>query len=231
MADQKPTKEPKVFGRWTVLRQAGRLRGHAYVRCICECGAEKDVRVSRLISGTSQSCGCLRNDNLTTHGRTKKSIRRASHEYWIWNAMKQRCNNPKNRGYKNYGARGITVCKQWLRFANFLKDMGHKPEGKSLERRDNNKGYSPKNCVWADRKTQNSNRRNNRYIEARGSSRTLTEWSRIAGVSHATIIARLGAGWPESIAATAPKGARASAIQTPSRAQRVNSRSMSVSSR
>ena len=82
--------------------------------------------------------------------------------------MKQRCTNPNNRQYEEYGGRGITVCKRWLIFANFFEDMGEKPEGLSIERPDNDKGYSPGNCVWADRKTQNSNKRNNRWLEANG---------------------------------------------------------------
>jgi len=196
-----------TIGRWKVLSI---LPGGTNVKaqCLCACGNSRDIRVVKLSSGSSKSCGCLRNDNLTTHGRTKNAIRKNSSEYWIWNTMKHRCTNPNHTQHKDYGNRGIKVCDRWQSFENFYADMGQKPDGLSLERRDNNKGYSPSNCYWADRKTQNSNKRNNHYIEAGGTKKTLTEWARCTGISHATIIARINAGWPSHIAATAPKWSR-----------------------
>jgi hypothetical protein len=193
------------FGRWSVLGAAGKVRGNVLVACRCECGTERNVRLKRLESGNSKSCGCWRDDNLTTHGMTKSSVREQSREYWIWNSMKNRCGNPKYKHYKDYGGRGIKVCDRWMEFVNFFADMGEKPEGKSLERRDNDAGYSPENCYWADRATQNSNKRNNRHIVADGVSNTITEWGRVTGISHATIIARIQRGWPEDLAATTPK--------------------------
>lgn len=192
-------------GRWLVLGAAGKVRGNALMACRCECGTEREVRLARLQAGRSNSCGCLRDDNLTIHGRTKRSNRVQSREYWIWNSMKNRCTNPNYKHYKDYGGRGITVCDRWLDFANFFEDMGENPLGMMLERRDNEAGYSPENCYWADRQTQNSNKRNNRHIEADGITRTLTEWGRVTGISHATIIARIDRGWPEDLAATIPK--------------------------
>jgi len=76
----------------------------------------------------------------------------------VWNHMLQRCTNPKNPGFKHYGGRGITVCERWLQFANFYADMGDPPPGLMIEREDNDKGYEPSNCVWADRITQNRNK-------------------------------------------------------------------------
>lgn len=194
------------------MGEAGKVRGNILMTCRCECGVERNVRLARLQNGTSKSCGCLRNDNLTIHGRTKNSIRAQSHEYWIWNAMKNRCNNPRYKHYQDYGGRGISVCERWMEFANFYADMGEKPDGMSLERRDNEAGYSPENCYWADRKTQNSNKRNSRFIEADGVIRTITEWGRVTGISHTTIIFRINHGWPEDQAATIPaRGKRPSA--------------------
>lgn len=192
------------FGRWLAVEYAGKVRGNILVRCRCECGIERDVRLKRLEQGASKSCGCLRNDNLTIHGRTRKTNFKQSREYWIWNSMKNRCTNPKYKHYQDYGGRGITVCERWMEFANFFADMGEKPEGLSLERRDNAAGYSPENCYWADRQTQNSNKRNNRFIDVGGVSNTITEWSRISGIGHATIIQRIKAGWPEDLAVTTP---------------------------
>ena len=80
-------------------------------------------------------------------------------EYHTWEAMIQRCANPKNPGYCNYGKRGITVCKCWLKFENFFADMGIRPKGLTIERQDNNKGYYKKNCKWGTRTEQTINQR------------------------------------------------------------------------
>jgi hypothetical protein len=127
----------------------------------CDCGTEKNVRKRDLVSGTTKSCGCLsaelsgqRKTNLK-HGMSNTSV------YNIWATMKARCTNPNSESYSDYGGRGITVCDKWLEsFENFYADMGDKPfEDASIERLDFNKGYSPENCVWADKTTQMFNRR------------------------------------------------------------------------
>lgn len=91
------------------------------------------------------------------HGHAAKG--RTSKEYWVWSAMLQRCTNPKNHAFSHYGGRGILVCRRWLKFANFIADMGPRPSGFTLERRNNNKGYSPRNCKWATWGEQGKNRR------------------------------------------------------------------------
>jgi hypothetical protein len=111
--------------------------------------------------GRTQSCGCLRNEvtvqRSTKHGHTGTSI------YWTWGDMVGRCTNPKHKRYADYGGRGITVCDRWRDFANFLADMGERPPGMELDRIDNDRGYEPGNCRWADRSTQAKNRRPSAY--------------------------------------------------------------------
>ncbi len=127
--------------------------------------------------GKIKSCGCrikrLGADNAAfKHGWFGTPIHKT------WDGMIQRCNNPKNKDYKNWGARGITVCKRWLDFQNFLGDVGDKPAGLSLGRIDNNKGYSKKNCRWETQTEQHNNKRNNVFYRMGGFSMTLPQWAR-----------------------------------------------------
>lgn len=100
--------------------------------------------------------------------------------------MRQRCTNPKNQDWEHYGGRGIRVCERWENFDNFLADMGKKPRGKSIDRRDTDGDYEPGNCLWATQREQCRNKRNNRVIEWRGQKRTMTEWAELSGRKHAT---------------------------------------------
>jgi hypothetical protein len=109
--------------------------------------------------------------------------------------MKNRCNNPKDIYYKNYGGRGITYCDEWEWFENFLRDMGQCPEGMTLERIDNNGNYCRENCRWATRVEQMNNTRSNHWIDYNGDVKTLTQWSKITGISLGTLNKRLKNGW------------------------------------
>lgn len=186
------------FGRWTVLRE-GRRRGRYHRRfwCHCDCGTERLVPYSNLLSGASRSCSCTS----FKHGQAEKTP-----EYYIWRSMKARCYNLNAKGYKNYGGRGITVCERWLHsFVNFFLDMGRRPTAKhSLERRNNALGYTPANCYWATPLEQQSNKRNNRRYTYQGVTLHLAEWVRQSGLSGNTIHARLNRGWPFDQAITVP---------------------------
>lgn len=183
-----------VFGRWTVLGEAENRgvgqRARRYVLCRCACGNVKEVRFGHLRDGLSQSCGCLSKRGFV-HGATKGGKR--TNTYTTWHSMKARCLNPNNASYINYGGRGITISYRWRKFENFLADMGERPAGKSLERIDNNKGYSPENCRWATSEEQNRNTRQNRILTFKGESCCLKEWSEKIGIKYTTLRTRLDA--------------------------------------
>jgi hypothetical protein len=126
--------------------------------------------------------------------------------YRVWSRLRSRCNNPKVRSYKNYGGRGITVCKRWDDFNTFLSDMGPRPAGYSIDRIDNNGNYEPSNCRWATMRDQNNNRRDNRVVEFRGEKMTLRRAVELSGfkAGHKTIESRLKRGWGLEEALTQP---------------------------
>lgn len=125
----------------------------------------------------------------------KKKREKQLPAYYVWASMKRRCLNPNNKSYKNYGGRGIKVCERWMEYKNFLEDMGEPPRGYSLDRIDNNKGYSPDNCRWADIYTQRNNTRVNRMVTYKGKTLTTAQWAKIYSIPRKTIAYRLGRGW------------------------------------
>ena len=122
-------------------------------------------------------------DMAIKHGHAKRGMVSSTHR--IWWAMLERCNNPKDPAYPKYGGRGITVCVRWLRFEQFLQDMGERPEGLSLDRRDNDGGYSPGNCRWATRIEQNRNRGMDFHkVEVDGQMLFLTDAAEMFGLGY-----------------------------------------------
>lgn len=124
--------------------------------------------------------------------------------YNSWANMIQRCTNPHHPNYAYYGGRGITVCERWLLFGGFLADMGIKPSGMSIERKDNNGNYEPANCCWATGKEQSRNRRNNKPITHEGVTKTFAQWAEDAGIGFYTLRDRMRRGWPFAIAISTP---------------------------
>lgn len=129
-----------------------------------------------------------------THGH--KSGGKRSRAYVVWMNMKARCKNPASKSFKDYGARGIGFDPAWERFENFFADIGEPPPGMTLERMDNDQGYSKANCVWTTRAAQNLNKRSCVRYEYREESKTLAEWSRSLGIGRITLLKRLQRGVP-----------------------------------
>jgi len=125
-------------------------------------------------------------------------------EYNVWRTMRQRCCNPRNRQYPAYGGRGIRVCERWDDFENFYADMGPCPQGLTLERKDNSKGYSPDNCIWASYKEQARNTRRNHLVTMQGRTQCIAAWCEDLGVSTDCFDARRRYGWDIETALTKP---------------------------
>jgi hypothetical protein len=176
-----------VYGEWTVKSSKHVIKyGRAYWWCECSCGKTKWVEASKLITGKSMSCGCKRN---VAHGGTYDDA------YSCWESMKQRCLNPNNKSYHNYGGRGITIYLPWLKYENFKKDMGLRPEGTTLDRINNDLGYFPANCRWATPQEQSLNKRTNHRLSFNGDSLTIKEWSDKLGIPVTTIAKRIISGF------------------------------------
>jgi len=192
------------FGRLTVVSFSHVKNETAYWKCSCSCGRASVTQGSALRNGHTKSCGCWHKDGPVTHGHSR--VGHISPEIMCYRAMKSRCCSKTHEAYSRYGGRGITICKRWLKsFMAFYRDMGPRPGSEySLDRIDNNKGYSKSNCRWALKVTQGRNRRDNRMIEFQGETLCVAEWAEKIGCQHQKITSRLRRGWSIERALTTP---------------------------
>ena len=200
------------YGRWTVLGDGApaligkHKKTFSTLLCRCDCGTLRLVMSHSLTRGLSKSCGCWTrqrsSERHTKHGAT------GTPEYKVWNALLQRCYNPRNKRYTDYGGRGVTVCDDWRHdFASFLAYVGPRPSPRhSIDRKDNERGYEPGNVQWSTGKEQMRNRRVTRYFEVNGVNVCLAELAEKCGIPSNTLRARLLAGWPHEKAFTQPVG-------------------------
>ena len=188
------------FGRLTALHRDTSIPADRKTKvrwvCHCECGTVKTVMAPDLRSGKTVSCGCKKIENAIETGHANKTHgQRYDEEYNIWRGMKQRCLNPKDTSYTQYGGRGIRVCDRWLVFENFFADMGKRPGPEySIDRRDTNGDYEPGNCRWATAVEQQNNRRDNVHLEYNGKIYSPGELAALADITRAALYYHLDLG-------------------------------------
>lgn len=204
----------KTFGRLTVLNYAGRNKYNFPLwKCHCSCGNITIVVGSSLSSNLTKSCGCLKREVIGSLRRSHGMS--GTREHLAWQDMRRRCSQVDRPEWIHYGGRGITICKRWGNFANFLKDMGKCPPGYTLERKNNDGPYSKRNCIWASRKTQSRNTRRNIKITYQGVTRIMVEWAEIMGLDYGCLKYRIKHGWSVEKALMTPSAAHPSGHPAP----------------
>lgn len=182
----------KRFARLVVLEKAPASNPKdtsAHWLCLCDCGTKKVIRGHSLRKGMTTSCGCFAREKNTVHGMHETRV------YSIWEGIKERCLNQNRKEFKNYGGRGISLCKEWYKFEEFYKDMGDPPKNHIIDRKDNDGDYTKDNCRWVTYEQSNNNTRHNVYLTIGDETKTITQWCRRYGVKPSTAFARIFKGW------------------------------------
>jgi hypothetical protein len=175
--------------------------------CKCDCGNHVVIRSDGIINKTSQSCGCSRFIRKYNYKAGRRKSMGAL--FQVWSGMINRCYNVANRGYKDYGGRGIEVCERWrVLFNNFYEDMGLPIEGYSIDRVDVNGNYEPGNCRWATDVEQSRNKRNNVNINIFGTIMCVSAWGEIVKIKPGTISSRIARNWSDIEAIFTPVGSK-----------------------
>lgn len=194
----------QVFGSWTVMSDLGIVRQKRRWLCRCSCGKEKAQPQTVLLKGRATNClSCARSKRPS---RVRRRWAATRPEYAVWSSMVQRCTNDKHAGFQHYGARGISVCDEWLRsFIAFMDYVGARPSTRhSIDRIDNDGNYEPGNVRWATVTQQMRNRTDSRFVEFGGERLTMVEWSERTGISQACLTWRVR-NWGVDRALSTPK--------------------------
>lgn len=198
------------YGRLLVIKEATQPQNIKHKRvfwlCKCDCGNETVVASHNLQSGTTKSCGCWHDESAriihTKHSKINTRL------YGIWLCMKNRCYHKSHKEYNHYGGKGITICDEWLNdfetFYNWANENGYN-DNLTIDRIDNNKGYSPDNCRWATRTEQTRNRTNTIFLTYNGTTLPMAEWCEKTGLSYSAVRLRLERGWDVEKTLTTPK--------------------------
>lgn len=196
------------FGRTVVAERCGTYpNGARKFRCRCDCGAEHKVSAGNLTSGRTKSCGCLKREN----AHSRKHGGKGTLTYKRWRSMRARCLKKSAVNYPQYGGRGITICDRWLNsYSAFLEDMGECPdESMTLDRINNDLGYTPENCRWSSKTAQNRNKKGVKLLTHGGLTMCVSEWAERTGIKAQNILNRLRMGWTVERALTVRHDARA----------------------
>ncbi len=191
------------FGRLVALKQTERTDGHTkWYLCECDCGNVKEVRASCLKRGDTKSCGCLSRELASERGKNllQKHGWYGTRLYSIWHQIVDRCTNPKCKHYKDYGGRGIALCKEWREnpssFCEWAMANGY-DDSLSIDRIDNNGNYQPSNCRWITLAKQQTNKRNNVLLTYNGKTQCIAEWIRELGLNKNRTYNRIKNGWTD----------------------------------
>lgn len=182
----------QLIGRLSVIKYSGGV-AKSWV-CTCSCGSIVNIRGAHLRNGKTKSCGCLKAEKLSK-GLAAKHGMHKTRTYKSWDSMLSRCLNPKDKCFHRYGGRGIKVNQDWLIFESFLRDMGERPSGKSIDRIDNDGDYILENCRWSSPKEQSNNTRSNHFYDYFGESMTARQISDKCMVPYEKLRSRLKRGW------------------------------------
>lgn len=198
-----PHLEGQTFGLLLVLRREGSIKSRSAWRCRCSCGQEVTVTGAKLLCGERKACA--QNGHRSSSKYPAGMLKKHRPEYSSWYTARARCENKKDFAYANYGRRGITFCKRWQQFVNFIADMGRKPTSKhTLERIDVNGNYEPSNCRWATRAEQMRNLRTSVYVEVEGVQVNILNVVDKLGLSRELVRGRLQRGWTLEAALSTP---------------------------
>lgn len=195
MGIQKAEMMHKRFGRLLVYSDAGKdHRGEYQYVVLCDCGESKVLRGSAMRKGSAKSCGCLRRETTAAKNHKHGGVGTPTYESWI--GMKNRCLYESQPAYMRYGGAGVTIDPAWMDFSKFFADMGERPDGMTLDRVDNAKGYFKDNCRWSTVAEQNRNTRQNVFLTHNGKTMCMKDWANETGIPYTTIQDRVRRGFP-----------------------------------